>query len=178
MRMETTRRAIYATMAVTVFALVGGFAMASIGLGQTNTSYQGSQTTTISSVTGLSWTSTMLVELGSAVSNTTCSSGSPCSVTSVAATDCSGGVAGHPGCGAGDFVEQVILTTTANTPFPSTLKITLYVSTGSGTDIGTTFYYTQTSSSNSAVTITQDFDVGSNSSGPGSVTSVSVVIST
>jgi len=179
MRIRTTRRAIYAATALTVLTFVGGFAMATIPLGGANTSFQGSQTTTVSNVVGLSYTSTILTNLGgTGVTNTTCSSGTPCSVTSTGATDCAGGVAGHTLCAAGDFVEQVTLTTTASTAFSGTLKITLYVSTGAGTDTGITYYYTQTSTSNTAQTIVQDFDTGSSSTGPAGVTAVSAVITT
>lgn len=178
MRIRTTRKAIYAVTALTVLALVGGFAAASVGLGQTNVSYQGSQTTTIASVPGLNWTSTTLVELGSKVVNTTCSAGSPCGVSSASATDCVGGVTGHTGCLQGDFVEQVTLTTTHGVAFPGTLKITLYVTTASGVFTGPTFDYTQASTSNSVETIVQDFDAGSSTTGPSPVMAVSVIITT
>src|SRR5208282_2846263 len=113
---------------------------------------------------------------GNATNNTVCTLGSPCSVTSASVTDCAGGAPPHTGCGAGDFVEQVLLTTVSHTPFSGTLKITMYVSTGSGTDVGTSFYYTQSSAANGVETIVQDFDIGSWSTGPGPVTAVSVVI--
>ena len=176
MRIRTTRKVIYAVTALTALALVSGFAVASIAIGGSNTSHQGSQTTIVANVTGLNWNSTSLIELGNATNNTVCTLLSPCSVTSSSPTDCAGGVASHTGCGAGDFVEQVILTTVSHTPFSGTLKITMYVSTGSGTDVGTSFYYTQTSAANGVQTITQDFDIGSWSTRPGPVTAVSVVI--
>jgi len=176
MRIRTTRKVIYAVTALTAMALVSGFAVASIAIGGSNTSHQGSQTTIVANVTGLNWTSTSLVELGLNVTNTTCTLLGPCSVTSAPATDCAGGVTGHAGCLTGDFVEQVLLTTTSHTPFSGTLKITMYVSTGSGTDVGTSFYYTQPSAANGVETIIQDFDIGSWLTGPGPVTAVSVVI--
>jgi len=165
-------------MAVTVLALIGGYATASIGVGQTYSTYQGSETTTIVSVPGLSWSSTALRGLNSSVSDSpSCSSGTPCSVTAAGAVDCAGGVVNHTGCLSGDFVEEVTLTTVTDTAFPATLKITIYVTTVSSvTYIGTTFYYTQTSPSNSvAQTITQDFDIGP---APTPISQVTVIVAT
>jgi len=57
MRLKAGRRAIYAAMGLTMLALIGGFSVATFSLGgSTNAPQQGSHTTTISSLTGLSWT--------------------------------------------------------------------------------------------------------------------------
>jgi len=182
MRLKTQRRAIYAAMALTVVALTGGFTLASVQLGQSNSIQQGSQTTTVSQVTGVTWVSTTLVYSTGISSPTSCVSGSPCSVTSAGATDCAGGLVSTT-CAAGDWIEQVNLTTVLNTAFvgnaggtTNTLMVTLYVTTGSGTTVGTTFYYQQSSSTNSPKTILQDYDITSASGGPSLITSVSVVI--
>jgi hypothetical protein len=175
MRIRTSRRLIYAAMALTVLSLVGGFSAATITIGQTSSSYQGTQTTTISPVTGLSVTSTNLVLLSSPVTNSSCPGPSGCSVTSASVTDCAGGFAGHTGCVTNDWVEQVTLTTTPNTAFSGVVKITLYVSAGGAPTTGTTFFYSQASGTNSAETIVQDFGVGNFSTGPASVTGVAVV---
>jgi hypothetical protein len=177
MGIRVSQKVVYAATAAIVLSMIGGFAMASLSLGGTNTNYQGSQTTTVASVAGLTWTSTNLEELSAAVTNTTCSSGSPCSVTSAGATDCIGGFTSPVACASGDFVEAVTLTTIAGTAFPGTVQVTVYVTGTSGTVAGTTFYYTQTSTSNTAQTIVQYFDVGTASSGPGMVSTVSVVAS-
>lgn len=176
MRLRTQRKVIYGAMGLTLLALIGGYAAASgFGLGGGATSeQQGAQTTTISGVTGLSWVSTSLTMASSSFTNNTCSSGTPCNVTGTPATSCAGGLTGATSC-AGDWVEEVKLTTVANTPFASTVVITVYVDTPTGDFAGISFYYTQTSSVNAAITITQDFGIGTATSGPGSVTAVSVV---
>jgi hypothetical protein len=181
MRIRTSRKAIYVSMAVAMVALVGGFAAASVQLGSQTHSYQGSVTTTVGSVTGLSGGNTSFGMLETNVTNTTCSALDPCSVTDAGATDCVGGVPDHTGCLAGDFVEQVTFNTAVDTPFPGsppeTLAITMYVTNSTGTLSGTTFYYTQTSATNAnSETIVQYFDTGSSASGPAPVTSVTVII--
>lgn len=180
MSSRTPQRTVYLVTAALVLAMVGGFALAQISIGQTNTSYQGSQTTTVLAVPGLTYVSTNLVELSAGVTNTTCSQGAPCSVTNAGATDCAGGFTGTVGCMATDYVEQVTITTVANTAFAGTVTLTLYV-TGvpvhgtAATFTGTSFYYTQTSSANGAQLVVIDFDIGDASSGPGAVSTVSVI---
>lgn len=183
MSFRTSQRAVYLATAVIVAAMIGGFALAEIAIGQTNVSYQGSQTTTIASVPGLTYMSTQLVQLSANVVNTTCSVGSPCSVTTSGATDCAGGFTGSIGCMATHYVEQVTFDTDANTAFVGTVTLTLYVT---GTPVGashattfpgTSFYYTQTSSSNAVYSIVIDFDIGTNDTGPGVVTTVSAIAS-
>jgi hypothetical protein len=176
MRIRTTRKVIYAVTALTALALVSGFAVASIAIGGFNTFHQGSHTTVVANITGLNWTSPHLVELSSNVTSSGCTFASPCNVTANSSLECAGGVSGHTGCLAGDFVEQVTLTTVNHVNFTGTLEITMYVSTGSGTDTGTSFYYTQTSHLNGVEDIVQDFDIGSYLTGPGPVAAVSVVI--
>jgi len=166
--------------AAIVAAMVGGFALAAITTGGTNTSYQGSQTTTVSNIAGLTWVSTNLIELAATVAPTTCTSGTPCSVTAADAIDCAGGFTGSTGCAQNDYVEQVTISTVPGTAFVGTVTLQLYV-TGTpvagvaGTFTGTQFYYTQASTSNSLHSIVIDFDVGTAGSGPGLVGTVSVI---
>jgi hypothetical protein len=171
------QKAVYAATAAIVLAMVGGYALATFSTGGTNSVGQGSQTTTVTAVQGLSWTSTSLVELATATvpAGTTCTSAAPCSVSTAGASDCAGGYTGSTTCAVGDFVEQVTLSTVANTAFTGTVQITLTVTGTSGTSSGTTFYYTQSSTTNSVQTIVQDFDIGTSASGPGNVASVTVV---
>ena len=173
-RIRASRRLLYATTAAVVLAMVGGFALANVSLGGTNTVSQGSQSTTVSAVAGLTWTSTQLIELTAAPTGTTCTNTTPCTVTTLGASDCAGGFTGSTTCATGDYVEEVSLTTVANTAFAGTVKITLYV-TGSSTAAGATFYYTQAATTNAAQTIVQDFDIGTISTGPAAVTSVTVI---
>ncbi len=174
------QRTVYLVTAAIVAAMVGGFALAQISTGGTNTSYQGSQTTTVAAVPGLSYVSTDLVALASNVVSTTCTQLTPCSVTSTGATDCAGGFTGSTSCLQNDYAEAVSLSTDANTAFVGTVSLTLYV-TGTpiggsaGTYVGTTFYYTQSSPTNSAQTIVVYFDIGTAISGPGIVGTVTLI---
>ena len=181
---KLTQRTVYLVTAAIVAAMVGGFALASISTGGTNTTNQGSQTTTVTPVQGISWVSTQLVELTSAVTNTSCSHGSPCSVTSAGAIDCAGGFSGSIACAQSDYVEEVNLTTVFHTPFSGstmTVSLTVYVTgtpVGGSTPVtvaGIPFFYTQTSGTNSPQPIVIAFDVGTASSGPGAVATVSVI---
>jgi len=180
MSSRTTQRTVYLVTAAIVVAMVGGFALASITTGQVNTSYQGSQTTTVDPVAGLSYVSTQLAMLTADVVSTACTALAPCSVTSAGATDCAGGFTGSTTCAATDYVEEVNLTTDASTAFVGTVTLTVYV-TGTpvggalATFAGTPFHYTQTSTTNGAEPIVIDFDVGTATTGPGAVATISVI---
>jgi len=174
MRLKAQRRAIYVAMGLTVLALTGGYALASVSLGQGNGVQQGSQTTTISPVTGLSWVSTELALGNSAEPNSTCTLASPCDVSSHPVYDCAGGYGSFNGCSSTDWVEQVTLTTVNNVALNGTVNLTLYVTIGGFTYTGTSFFY-KDASPNPPEPIIQDFGVGDLSSGPGAVTSVSLV---
>ena len=163
------RRAYYGATIATMIALTAGFALATVNLGQTNTSYQGSQTTTVSGVAGVTYVSTDL-GVSSGVSSTTCTSGSPCTVTSSGATDCVSGT-----CASSDYIETITLTTTAGTAFAGTVEITVYVTAAGVTTPGATRYYLQPSGSNTAQSIVQVFDIGTVVTGPEAVTSVTVI---
>jgi len=182
MASKVSQRAVYLVTAVIVASMVGGFALATMTLGGgTNTSYQGSQTTTVTSVNGLTWlyTNASAIEGASAVTNPCTVLATACSVQSAGYTICAGGFTGSTGCNSGDFVEQVTLTTVANTAFPATVAVTVYVTgtpvgLSAATFSGPTAYFTDTTG-NTAQLIVLDFDIGTITSGPGSVTSVSVI---
>jgi len=176
MKLRTQRRVIYAAMGLTMVSLIGGFALASVPLGGANASYQGSQTTTISQVKGLTWDST---NFQMANSTYLCLSSTPCNVTSAAATGCAGGiVAGHTTCAAGDWIERVTFNTTAGTAFGATVSITLYVQSGAGLATSATFSYINSNvgAQDSKQFMYLDFDVSTAGGSPATVSSVSVVV--
>ena len=189
MASKISQRAVYLVTAAIVASMIGGFALAQLQLGQTNNSYQGSQTTNVTPLPGLTWVSTQLTVIPSGTTFTSGCGGSAataCNVDSTPALLCAGTFDASP-CVAGDFVEQVTLTTVTATPFygsayPVTVFLTAFV-TGTpvggtqGTYAGTPLYFTETAS-NTAVNIVLDFEVGINSTGPGAVTSISVVATT
>jgi hypothetical protein len=192
MASKVSQRAVYLVTAAIVVSMIGGFTLAQLQLGQTNNSYQGSQTTNVTPLPGLTWVATKL----SAVNSTTIypsvctTSATACDVTSAAAMVCAGsfsGAFGASSCGVGDFVEEVTLTTVAGTAlfgstYPVTVGLTVYV-TGTpvlgsaSTYAGPAFYFEETASP-TANHIVLDFDIGIASTGPGAVTSVSVVATT
>jgi hypothetical protein len=175
MRLKTQRKVIYATMGLTVLALIGGFGLANLQLGSTNTVQQGSLVTTISPVPGLSWNSTTLLGLQSPVFNTTCSAAHPCNITSASAGDCAGGwIPGDYGCMTGNWVEQIVLSTVPGSHFIGMLGLTVYVTISGTTYPGITYYYTE-GSGNNLQTVTLDFDLGSS---PANVTSITLVANT
>ncbi len=177
MRLKAQRRAIYAAMGLTVLALIGGFTLASLSLGgPASSSEQGSHTTDVTGVQGLSWTATDLNMTAGAVTNTSgCAASSGCDVSTQSAVVCAGSTHTGPWCNASDFVEQVVLTTTFHQSLGGVANITLFLVTSTESYAGETFYFTD-SSTNSIETITLDFDIGTASSGPASVTDVTVVV--
>lgn len=179
MRLKAGRTAIYVAMGLTVLALIGGFTLASLTLGSAPTQgQQGSHTTSIGPVTGLTWVSTTVVVLANPASDLECLQGSPCNVGTGTVTPaaCAGGEPGLQ-CDPGDFAENVTLATTAGAPFSGTLEITLYVTNATNGQIytGTTFYYTD-SPGTAAADIWQVFDIGTSFHGPNPVSAVTVVV--
>lgn len=188
MASKVSQRAVYLVTAAIVVAMVSGFALASLSLGQTSNSYQGSQTTTVTSLTGLQWDFTALTDVNvSTPWALSCGSTAAhaCDVTSVSKTVCAGG---YPAltCSQGDFIEQVNLTTVAGTPFysptptvfPVIVSLTVFV-TGTpvlgapGTYAGSPIYFEETASPSTTAFIALDFDVGTTA--PGTVNSISVI---
>ena len=190
MARKTSQRIVYLVTAAIVVSMIGGFALATFQLGgQTNASYQGSQTTHITPLPGLSWVSTDLTVVPNSVTYDTCgaSSAAACDVTSTAQILCVGSFNATQ-CAPSDFVEQVTLTTVVSTLFygttgPVTVVLTTFVtgtpSVGTqGTYAGPAVYFTESAAPTSAVNIVLDFDIGAASTGPGQVSSVSVVATT
>jgi len=179
MRLKTQRRAIYAAMGLTVLALIGGFTVANLSLGSApNAIQQGSHTTTIGAVVGISWVSTSLVELVSAASTASCITvGTACNVTSTSYSNCTGGLAGSTTCAATDWVEQVTLSTTVGTAINGVANLTLVVVSSGLPHTGTSYFY-KDSAPAAATYIVLDFDIGTATNGPAPVTSVTVVANT
>jgi len=189
MSSRASQRTVYLVTAAIVAAMVGGFALAEMSIGSTNTSYQGSQTTTVSPVPGLTWVNTSLTELTTTeVAGLTngCTVPGTCAITTIAGpvyehsfSVCAGAVSPLT-CSAGDFVENVTLSV-GSVAFPTdTVALTTYL-TGPvlGTLVGPTLYFTeQNSFPSTAQTIVLYFDIGTTATGPGMVTSVSVIATT
>ena len=192
MNSRTSQRTVYLVTAAIVASMVGGFALADMTLGGTNSSYQGSQTTTVSHVSGLTWLYTNI----SSVAGTTAVP-NPCKLL---ATACDAATTGYTVCAGSfntsfckpsDFVEQVtiLVSTLASFPpntgsFPTDIvALTVYVTgipVGStqGTFVGPTCYFVEFGQPTTAENIVLDFDVGSTPTGPGAVTAVSVLATT
>jgi len=194
MKSKTSQRTVYVVTAVIVASMISGFALATLSLGGTANSYQGSQTTTVTPLPGLTWEFTALSQVNvSTVLTTGCggTASTPCNVYSTPAMVCAGN---YPGavtpCGSGDFIEQVNLTTILGVPFfggtyPSTVGLTVAVTgtpfgdVGVATYVGHTIWLTETvAGTNAAENVALLFDVGSMPNGPGAVTSVSVLATT
>ncbi len=177
MRLKTQRRAIYAVMGLAMLAMIGGYALASFSMNAPTSVEQGSQTISISGVVGLTYNSTSLMIVEANFTGTTCSAATPCNVSGAAAIDCAGGIVGSATCAQNSFVEQVVLTTVASTDFSGngTIHIQLFATVGGTTYTTAPFYYQNSHATATAHTITIDFGVGNTTSGPGAVSSVSVV---
>ncbi len=189
MKERAKQRTVYLLTAAVVLSMVGGFAMASLGTGQTNNVYQGSQTTTVTALAGLQYMSTTLEQVSSSTTFSACTS-TACTVSSgTVISVCAGGLSTSLTCGSSDWVEVVEFQTTT-TPFSgSQVTLTAYL-TGSPapapgssaataqTYAGTAQLFTEGSSPtapSSAVTIDLYFDTGSVSAGPGVISTISVV---
>jgi len=191
---RTSQRTVYLVTAAIVASMVAGFALAELQLGQNNISYQGSQTTTVSSFPGLTWDFTALTDINVSTQFAAPCGSTPslaCDVTSVSKAVCAGFFPGLA-CAQGDFIEEVNLTTitgenfTGGTHYPGVVSLTVLV-TGTpssgpkqgveGTYAGNPIYFTEVAT-NTAAWIALDFDIGTTPFGPGGVTSVSVIATT
>jgi len=198
MKSKTSQRTVYIVTAVIVASMVGGFALAELSLGGTSTSYQGSHTTSVQSLTGLTWQFTQLSVVNTSSNVVTGCGSNPthaCDVFGTSLTICAGYYPSTVGpvvpCNSGDFIEQMNLTTTADMNFTggtvsSLVSLTVFV-TGtpfdgtSGTYAGAQIWFIETGATplaNPAENIALLFDIGSLPNGPGSVTSVSVIATT
>lgn len=188
MGVRKSQRAVYLVTAAIVVSMVAGFAMAELSLGGTSTSAQGSQTTTVTPLNGLTWDFTVLSQVNVSTVLSACGSAlNACNVYSSSAMVCAGTyIVTTTPCAEGDFIEQVNLTTTALEPFfgsafPVTVSLTVAVTGtpnggGLGTYEGPTIWFTESGTGgNSAEHIALLFDIGSITTGPGTVTSVSVL---
>jgi len=196
MKSKTSQRTVYLVTAVIVASMISGFALATLSLGGTSNSYQGSQTTTVTPLPGLTWQFTALSQVNvSTVLTTGCGStaSNPCNVYSAPAMICTGNypyAGAVKGCPSGDFIEQVNLTTILGTPFfggtyPATVGLTVAVTgtpfgdVGIATYVAPTVWFTETAvGTNAAENIALLFDIGAMPNGPGSVDSVSVLATT
>jgi hypothetical protein len=179
------QRTVYWATAALVACMVGGFALAAVfSTGGQNTTYQGSQSTTVDPIAGLQYASTGLTQLTAGTGAPGCSVGSPCDVTSANETVCVGGYAPTTSCAAQDYVEQDNLTTTIGTEFSGTthtVKLTMFVTgtpaggSGTSTVASASFYFSESAAPTFTTTITLDFDLGNVTTGPGTVTGVTVI---
>lgn len=181
MSSRMSQRSVYLVTAAIVASMVGGFALAQMSIGGTNTSYQGSQTTTVSAVPGLTWLNTTLSEVNAtAPAFTSCPVTAACNVSTSGYTVCAGGFTGLLTCGQGHFVEQVVISVSTSIPFTtSSVALTMYVTGASGTVVGPISYFTEgfpITPPTSAENIVLDFDIGA--SAPGAVTAVTVLAAT
>ena len=177
MRLKTQRKVVYAAMGLAVLAMTSGYALADLSLGNAGTpAQQGSQTTQITAVAGLSYSETELTMMPNGFTNTTgCATSPGCSVATASVTTCVGLTGGSSSaCAQGDFAEVVVLTTAPSTPFSGTVTVTMSVSTALGTSTGVPQYYTNAGGT-SAETISLYFDIGTAAGGPEAITSVTVV---
>lgn len=182
-RERVRQRTVYLVTAGLVACMIAGFAMAQFSTGGVNKAQQGSQTTTVEPIAGLSFVSTNLTELSSAPA-AACTSGAPCDLSTASYASCVGGFALSLTCGVTDFVEQINLTTTSTAlPANANVELTVFVTgtpDGASTPVTVaclgTYYDEPTGAPTPANFITLDFDIGSVASGgPGSVTSVTVI---
>ena len=186
MASKASQRAVYLVTGLIVASMIGGFALADLSLGGApSSSSQGGQTTNVGPIQGLTWESTNLTAvptLGSGSVFTTCSLASPCNLITSGFTVCAGGFTGFTGCSVSDFVEQVNLSVSKTTQTPPEVALTVFVTGapvggGSSTVQGVTAYFEETGVVPPTATefILIDFDIGSVLSGPGSVSTVSVI---
>lgn len=197
MASRMSQRTVYVLTAVIVASMVAGFTVADLSLnGSVNTSNQGSQTTLVLSVPGLTWVGTNLTVIpssGFGSQATVCTpSTAPCEVTAASAPGymvCAGGFPGSVGCAASDFVEQVNLLVSPTRAFPLLpIALTVYVtgspvgSVATSTWAGNTSYFDEGTVSAVAPGVTEsiliDFDIGMADTGPGSISVISLVATT
>jgi len=189
-----SQRAVYLVTAVIVASMVGGFALASMTLNAgVNHSYQGSQTTLVGAVPGLTWVATDVNVVPTNGWGSTFTACAPianiCDVTTSGYTVCAGGFTGALTCAPSDYIEQVNLTVSTSVAFP-TLPVTLTVyvtgmpvgATTPSTFVGVTVYFTEGSTTPTppaaSESILLDYDIGVAATGPGAVSVVSVLATT
>jgi hypothetical protein len=164
----------YVAAAVAVATALAGFALGSISIGGSHAIQQGSETSTISPVEGLTWESTTLVQEAS-ISNTNCVSSPGCSLDAASAIWC-----GNPCGNSNDYFEQVIFGVDAGGTAiicgtaDTTVSISLSYTVGSTVTAQTPGYFYDTSAASGSTTITLYIDITSGGA-PQAVTQVTTI---
>jgi len=188
MATKTSQRAVYAVTALIVASMIGGFALADMSLGSApNTSYQGSHTTNVLQIPGLTWLYTNVTVVpthGWGSSPVGCTPlQNACNLATGGYTVCEGGFTGSTKCAASDFVEQVNISVAPGAILPATVALTLYI-TGTPNTPGATqetvngtaaYFFDTTGAQSTSESILLDFDIGTTNTGPGAVVTVSVL---
>ncbi len=171
MRLKTQRRVIYAATALAVLSLIGGYAVADFSTGSTvSTTAQGSSTTNIGQIPGLSPDGTYLVMAESNATGNCVSTA--CDVSTTSITICAGGI--QTTTCPNQWVEQIAFFTTASTPFGGIVKLQVYV-TSEGQVYSGPVELVKDSAGNMQVYFFLDFNIeNSVTNGTLPVTSVSV----
>lgn len=123
------RRSVYLTTVVGMFAMVGGFALATIAVANSAQNAEGNYISSSGAVTGLTYTSTVL----GAVSNPAPSAGAgtasvPAAVVAGANTFCV-----SAGCASGNPAQTVTYTFTSSMTGSVQIEITVTAASGGGT---------------------------------------------
>ncbi len=119
-------KAIYGATAVTVVALIAGFAIATISLTSSSQSASGNYVSSLGAVTGLTYTSTVLGATSNpAPSASTGSAGAPEAVVTGTNAFCA-----SASCTAGDFAQ--LITYTFTTSMTGSIQITIFVTASAG----------------------------------------------
>ena len=154
-------RAIYLATIVAIFGLVGGFALASIALSTTSQNAEGNYVNSAGSVTGLTYSSTVLSATASpAPGASTGSATTPQTVAAGTNAFCANT------CTANDYAE--IITYAFTTSMTGSVEITVHVSTSASTGTATIYLAQATTATSGTIVIT--WDLGSASLTLNSVT--------
>ncbi len=176
------QRSVYWVTAALVACMIGGYTMAALSTGGMNTSQQGSQTTTVIPIAGISWLSTNLTEIATSPPNA-CAAEPGCDLSVNSYYTCVGGFSTPTTCPQTDYAELIILNTTSvGIPAGHYLALTVFVT---GTPVGgspTTapsspaYYHESSGAPTPSNDIYLYFDIGSVAlGGPAIVTSVTVI---
>ncbi|MCI4368657.1 MAG: hypothetical protein L3K09_03745 [Thermoplasmata archaeon] len=145
-------KVIYGATAVGIFALIGGFAIASISLTSSTQNASGNYVSSSGGVTGVTYTSTVLgATTNPAPSASTGTGGAPQAVVAGANAFCA-----SASCTAGDFAQVVTYTFTVS--MTGSIMITIQVTASAGG--GTSTLYLKQAGSAVAGTIVLTWDVG------------------
>ncbi len=144
-------RLIYVATASAIFALIGGFAIASIGLTNSSQNAQGNFVSSAGAVTGVTYTSTVLgATTNPAPPASTGTAGAPQAVVAATNAFCA------TTCTAGDFAQ--VVTYTFTTSMTGSIQISIQVTASAGG--GSTTLYLKQATVAVAGTIVITWDVG------------------